>query len=76
VPRTRLRIRLKLPKDVTVASATVRVNGKRKALVKGAKLKRPIDVRHLPKRTFTVSITIKAKDGSSDTTSRRYTACK
>jgi hypothetical protein len=67
--------RLKLPKDIKVASATVRVNGRRKALVKGAKLKQPIDLRRLPKRTFTVSITIKATDGRSDTTSKRYTAC-
>ncbi len=75
VSRTRMSIRLKLPKDPTIASATVRVNGKRKLLVKGTKLKRAIVLRNLPSHGFTLSITLKASDGRSDGASRRYRVC-
>ncbi len=72
---TRMKIRLKLPKGIAISSATVRIDGKRKALVKGAKLKKTIVLRHLPRHGFTVSITLKASDGRSDRASRRFRVC-
>jgi FG-GAP repeat len=75
VSRTRMTIRLKLPKDIVVTSATVRVNGKRKALVRGTKLKRAIVLRHLPSHGFTLAVTLKASGNRSDKVSRRYRVC-
>lgn len=75
VSRARMSIRLKLPKNIVVTSATVRVNGKRKALVRGAKLKRAIVLRHLPSHGFTLSVTLKASGDRSAKVTRRYRVC-
>jgi hypothetical protein len=75
VSRSRFRIHLKIPKSLALASATVVLNGKRVKIVKGRRLSAAIDLRGLPKGTFTVAITLKAKDGRSSRTSRRYHTC-
>ena len=75
VSRRSFRIRLRIPKGVTAASATVRVNGKTVSVVKGKRLTAPIDLRGLPKGRFTVKITLKTTDGRSVSSSRRYHTC-
>jgi hypothetical protein len=73
----RLHFKLKLPKDQTIVSATVTVNGKRATVVKGAKLKTTVTLRGLPKQgIYTIAVTLKPKTGRSAKTSRRYIACK
>ena len=51
------------------------LNGKRLKVVKGRKLSAAIDLRGLPKESFTVSVTLKAKDGRSARTIKRYHTC-
>jgi uncharacterized delta-60 repeat protein len=57
--RRAFRIRLRIPKGDKPTSATVKVNGKQVKVVKGSRLRSMIDLRGLPKRTVTVSITVK-----------------
>jgi hypothetical protein len=66
----------KPPKGYVVKSVTVKVNRKRVAKVKGAKLKKPLYLRKLPKRTFTVTVTITLKKGKGLTEKRRYKPCR
>lgn len=75
VSRRRFRIRLRARKGVTIRSATVRVNGSRVKVVKGRALTAPVDLRGLPKRRFTVKVTIVTGAGRGLTLSRRYRAC-
>ena len=64
------------PKGYTVKTVTVKVNAKKVATLKGAKLKRPYYLRKLPRGTFTVTVSITLKKGKGLTERRRYTACK
>jgi hypothetical protein len=64
----------KLP-GIVFVSATVTVNGKRAKLLKGSRLTAPVDLRGLPKGTFTVAITAKTSDGRTVTGERRYHTC-
>jgi hypothetical protein len=73
--RRSFRIRLKAPKGVKLASATVRVNGKLVKTVKGKRLTAPVDLRGLPKGTFTVKVEARTTDGRTVGDSRRYRTC-
>ena len=64
------------PKGYTVKTVTVKVNTKKLATLKGAKLKRPYYLRKLPRGTFTVTVSITLTKGKGLTERRRYTACK
>ncbi len=75
VSRRSFRIRLRVPKGVTAASATVLVNGRTASVVKGRRLTAPIDLRGLPKGRFTVKITLKTTDGRSVSSARHYRTC-
>jgi hypothetical protein len=77
VRNRKLTVRFKKPpKGYAVKSITVRVNKKKVATIKGAKLKKPLYLRKLPKGSFTVTVSIKLKKGKGLTERRRYTACK
>jgi hypothetical protein len=71
----KLTLRLKAPAGAKVVSATVKVNGKTKAKLKGAKAKRPVALKKL-KGTTKLSVTIKASDKRTYSASRTYKACK
>ena len=66
----------KPPKGYSVKTITVRVNSKKVATIKGAKLKKPLYLRKLPNGSFTVTVSITLKKGKGLTERRRYTACK
>jgi len=66
----------KPPKGYSVKTITVRVNNKKVATIKGAKLKKPLYLRKLPNGSFTVTVSITLKKGKGLTERRRYTACK
>jgi hypothetical protein len=73
--RRKFRITLKAPRGMKVVSATVAVNGKVKARVKGGRTKAPVDLRGLPKGRVKVKIAVKASDGKTYKSSRTYRTC-
>jgi CSLREA domain-containing protein len=64
----------KLP-GIVFVSVTVKLNGKRVKVLKGKQLTAAIDLRGLPKGTFTAAITAKTSDGRTVTGRRRYHTC-
>jgi hypothetical protein len=75
VKRGRLTLRLKAPAGGKVVSATVKVNGRTKAKLKGKKAAKALSLRGLKKSTK-LSITVKASDKRTYSASRTYKACK
>jgi uncharacterized delta-60 repeat protein len=73
--RRKFGIRLRVPKNVAVKDATVSVNGKRVAVRKGSRLRSTVDLLHLPKGTFTVTIQLRFADGHVLKGSRKYHTC-
>jgi hypothetical protein len=63
------------PKGYVVRTVTVKVNGKRVATMMGNALNKPLYLRKLPRRPFSVQITIKLTKGKGLTEKRRYTPC-
>jgi predicted outer membrane repeat protein len=75
VSRRAFHIRLRKVKGVTIASATVSVNGRRVNVIKGRRLTAGVDLRGLPRGRFTVKIALKTSTGRTLTGSRRYRTC-
>ncbi len=75
VSRRSFKIRLRAPKGVTIASATVLVNGKKADVVKGRRLTAPVNLTGLPKGRFTVKVTITTATGRKVSDTRRYRTC-
>lgn len=75
VSRRRFRIRLRTPKGETITDARVFVNGKRVRVVRGSRLRAPVDLRGLPKGRFTVKIEVRTKSGRTIRGTRRYRTC-
>ncbi|HWH94875.1 MAG TPA: hypothetical protein VNT03_13530 [Baekduia sp.] len=73
--RRNFKIRLRVPKGADVTQATVKVNGKRVAVRKGARLRSTVDLRTLPKGRFTVAIELKLGDGRTVKGQRKYRTC-
>jgi ribonuclease PH len=55
--------------------ATVYVNGKRKARVRGRRLRAPIDLRGLPRGTVRVRVVVRYANGRTASITRRYRTC-
>jgi hypothetical protein len=75
VSRRKFTIRLKAPLGASVVSATITINGKVKARVKGGKTRAPVDLRGLPLGKVKVSIATKASDGRTYKSTRTYRTC-
>lgn len=75
ISRRALAIRLKRPDGVTLVSATVFVNGKRVTVVKGKRLRAPVNLKGLPKGRYTVKITVVTAAGQKITGTRKYRTC-
>jgi hypothetical protein len=74
--RRRFRIRLtRAPRGDRVRSAQVLVNGKRATVVRGTRLRAPIDLRGLPKRTVRVTVTVRTAKGRTLRSARTYHTC-
>lgn len=71
----KLTLRLKAPAGAKIVSATVKVNGRTRAKLKGAKATRPVALTKL-KGTTKLSITIKASDKRTYAAARTYKACR
>jgi spore coat-associated protein N len=75
IKRGRLKLRLKAPSGAKLVSATVKINGKTKAKLKGAKLRKAVNLRGLKKKTK-VAVSIKSSDRRTYSATRSYKACK
>lgn len=75
VSRRKFTIRLRAPAGAKLASATVKVNGKRAAVFRGARLRSTVDLRGLPKGRFTVDIEVTTVDGRRVRGKRSYRTC-
>ena len=73
--RRKFTITLKAPRGLSVVSATIAINGKVKARVKGGRTKAPVDLRGLPKGRVKVKVAVKASDGKTYTATRTYRTC-
>lgn len=72
----RLRIRLRTPTGVALKSATVAVNGHRIKVLRGRGLRKPLDLRSLPRGRFKVGVTVKLAGGRRLSATRRYRRCR
>ncbi len=75
VSRRSFRIHLHHPAGVTLASATVFVNGHRVRVVKGRRLSASVDLKGLPKGRFSVKIAVVTTTGVKLSSTRRYRTC-
>ena len=76
VRRGRLKVRLKPPAGTKLVAATVYVDGRVKARLKGAKARKAVKLRGLRKRRTRLKVRVKANDGHTYTAGRTYRACK
>jgi hypothetical protein len=73
--RRRFLIRVHRPRGVRLVSAEVLVNGRRVAVRRGRRLTAPVDLRHLPRGRFAVTIKARTNTGHTITASRHYLNC-
>jgi hypothetical protein len=73
--RRSFRIRLVVPKGVIIATASVRVNGKRVKVVRKRRLTSFVNLVGLPKGRYSVKIVVVTEAGKILTTTRRYRTC-
>jgi hypothetical protein len=71
----KLTLRLKAPAGAKVVAVTVKVNGKTKARLKGAKASKAVSLRKL-KGSTKLAVSIKASDKRTYSATRSYKACK
>ena len=75
VTRRRLTIRLRAPHGAKVVAARLRV-GHRTVTIERARRHATVTLRGLPKRRFTVRITVRASNGRTYRATRAYRACR
>ncbi|HEX6390240.1 MAG TPA: hypothetical protein VFZ89_12345 [Solirubrobacteraceae bacterium] len=73
--RRSFRIRLVVPKGVIIATASVRVNGKRVKVVRKRRLTSFVNLRGLPKGRYSVKIVVVTEAGKILRSTRRYRTC-
>ena len=73
--RGKLKFKLKAPTGTKIVSATVAVNGKVKARVKGKKVRKAVTLKRL-RKTATVIVAVKVSGGRTYIGTRTYAACK
>jgi outer membrane biosynthesis protein TonB len=71
----KLRFKLKAPAGTKLTSAVVAVNGKVKARLKGAKLRKAVSLRGL-RKTTKLKVSARAANGKTYKATRTYTACR
>lgn len=73
--RRSFRIRLRVPRHAKALRASVLVNGRRVKVLRGKRLRAPVDLRGLPKGRFTVEIHVRLRDGRLLSGKRVYHTC-
>jgi spore coat-associated protein N len=71
----RLKLKLKAPAGTRIVSATVKVNGRTKARLKGAKTRKPVNLKKL-RKTTRLKLTVRLSNGKTYKVSRTYRACR
>ena len=71
----RLKLKLKGPDGARVTSASIKVNGRVKARLKGAKARKAVSLRGLRKKTTKLKVTVRASNGRTYTATRTYRTC-
>jgi spore coat-associated protein N len=71
----KLKLKLKAPAGTKIVSATVAVNGRTKARLKGRKTSRPINLKKL-RKTTRLKLTVRLSNGRTFKVSRTYRACR
>jgi len=74
--RRRFTVRLQVPGGARVVSATVAINGKVKARVKGGRTRAPVNLRGLPKGKVKVKLVVRASNGRTYKSTRSYRTCR
>jgi hypothetical protein len=75
--RAALRIRLrKPPAGLSIRSASIGLNHKRRKRVRGRGLRRPIVLHRLPRGELRITVTLKLSDGRKVSFSKRYAHCR
>jgi hypothetical protein len=72
--RGKLKFKLKAPAGTKVVSATVAVNGKVKARLKGKKVRKAVTLKRL-RKSATVTVAVKVRGGRTYIGSRAFAAC-
>lgn len=75
VSRRKFTIRLRTPRTDSVVDATVFVNGRRVKVIRGARLRAPVDLRGLPRGRVTVRIEVRLATGRVLRGTRKYRTC-
>jgi spore coat-associated protein N len=75
VKRGKLKFKLKAPAGTKIVSATVAVNGRTKARLKGSKLRKAVSLKKL-RKTTRLTVTLKLAGGKKLTARRAYRACR
>jgi uncharacterized delta-60 repeat protein len=75
VSRRSFKIRIREPKGVKLVSASVTVNTKRVKTLKGKRITAGVDLRGLPKGSFTLSVSARTADGRTVKQTRKYRTC-
>jgi hypothetical protein len=75
VSRRRFSLRLRAPRGQRLRSAVVYVDGRRRARVSGRRLRAPIDLRGVPKKTVRVRVVATTTAGRRIVAERRYKTC-
>ena len=75
VSRRRLRIALRIPRGQRVKGARVLVDGRRRATRSASRFTAPVNLKGLPKGTFTVTVEVTLADGRRLTQRRRLRTC-
>ena len=70
-----LKLRVRRVAADPARSVDVRVNGKRTARAKGAKLRKPIRVKRVPRKKFTLQVLVKTRSGRTTAGARTYRPC-
>ena len=68
-------IRLRPPAQGRIKTVTVFIDGKRKHVLRGSRIKARIDLRGLPRRRYTVRVVMTTTLGPAITEQRRYRTC-
>ena len=71
----KLKIKIKAPAGTRIVSATVKVNGRTKARLKGAKTRKPVNLKKL-RKTTKLKLTVRLSNGKTYKVSRTYRACR
>jgi hypothetical protein len=73
--RRHFRIRLRVPRRLHPATATVTVDGRRVAVRRGSRLTAPVDLRGAPRGRFIVRVVVRLRNGRTVREVRRYRTC-